>query len=328
MSKSGLINRRQFSSWVGAGLLGVSAGGVALAQDWPAKPIKLISPSTAGGSTDIIARLVGERLSAALGQNVIVEARPGGNGVIGSTSVATSPPDGYTLLLGGLPFQILGTAIMKDPPHDGVKDFTHIAYLGGVPFMFVVPADAPARNLQEFADWAKSQPAPLPIAATNTGSQPQFMLESFERQAGFKMIYVPYQGGVQVASAVAGHQVVAAMVSAPSAAPLLEARSVRLLAIAMAERVPKYPDVPTFSESGYKEIAGPVWFTLSGPPGMPKAIVERLNAEVRKGLASPEAQKVMATLGIVSEEMDPETLLKFYETENARWAPLANAYKN
>jgi tripartite-type tricarboxylate transporter receptor subunit TctC len=294
------------------------------AQDYPARPVRLVVPFAPGGASDGLARIVSDKLARKLGQQFVVENRGGAGGVIGSEVVAKSPPDGYTLVVSGIGSHVVAPA-MSPAPFDPLKSFTHIALFGGPPTGLMVNPAVQARSVTEFITLAKSQPGGLSYASPGHGTHAHLIGEMFRRRAGLNLVHVPYKGGgPAVADVVAGHVLVSFSTVAAALAQV-KAGKARFLAITAEQRLPDIPDVPTFAELGMPELTAITWFGLSGPAGMPRDIVNRLNAEVRAALAQQDVRDKLGSEGIEPNTLDADAFTAFVRSEIERWTPIAKA---
>ncbi|MFY3286944.1 Bug family tripartite tricarboxylate transporter substrate binding protein [Achromobacter xylosoxidans] len=278
----------------------------ALAQAaWPEKPITLIVPWAAGGSTDILARVLSEGLTQSLGQPVIVENRSGASGNIGSTFVARAKPDGYTLLVGSMSTHTMNQALYGNMPFDGVKDFTPIAELALVTNTMVVHPSVPAANVKEFIDYVKANPDKVAYASAGQGSTNHLSAALFEKAAGVKMMHIPYRGGAPaVLDTVAGRTQVL-FSAGTQTLPHVQTGKLKLLAVTEEQRSPLLPEAPTVAETlpGY-ELS--VWYGAFGPAGMPPELTTRLNQEINKILKRPDVVKKMGDMGVLLLDTTPE----------------------
>jgi tripartite-type tricarboxylate transporter receptor subunit TctC len=303
---------------------GVVAASAAAAEPWPTRPVRVIVPFSASGTADLLARLVAEKLGASLGQSFVIENRPGAGGNIGQEQVARAAPDGYTLVISSLGSFVINpifTPIAFDP----FRDFTHIAYLGGQPVMLIAANNQPYKTLPELVTYAKAHPGEVPYATISIGSQTQLLNELFQGKAGIKMNHVPYRGAGQIATDVIGGHLATGVVSLAVAGEQARAGTVRGLAISTEQRLPEYPDLPTFKEQGYPDIVASTWFALSGPAKLPRDIVERLNAEVVKALHAPDVQARFQREAIDTKTLDADAFTAFFKAEAERWTPLARS---
>ena len=297
----------------------------ATAQNWPAKPVRIVVPFAPGGTADTLGRLVAQKLGESLKENFVVENRPGAGGVLGSEQVAKSAPDGYTLVVSGIASHAIAPALPRSVPYDPVRDFTHIALFGGPPAVLVVNPALPAQSLKEFVDLLKKNPGKYSYGSPGNGTQGQLVAELFKQLAGVEMLHVPYKGASgAVADVMAGH-LPAASTTLSTAAGQIHGGRVRALAISAASRLPDYSGVPTFAELGYAELVATVWFSLSGPANLPADIVARLNAEVRRGLQAPDVRERLRHEGIVPGQLDAKEFTAFVADELKRWTPVVRA---
>ncbi|BDB26347.1 MFS transporter [Cupriavidus sp. TA19] len=274
-------------------------------ETWPQKPITLIVPWAAGGSTDILARVLSEHLTRSLGQPVIVDNKPGASGNIGSAMVARAKPDGYTLLVGSMSTHAMNPALMSNMPFRGVDDFTPLGLLAYVTNTMVVHPSVPAQNVRELVAYAKANPGKLAYASAGPGSTNHLSAVLFEKMAGIQMLHVPYKGGAPaVVDTVAG-QTQLLFSAGTQTLPHVKAGKLRLLAVTESKRSPLLPSVPTVAETlpGY-ELA--VWYGAFGPKGMPAELTARLNREINTVMAMPEVKAKMNAIGVETATSTPQ----------------------
>jgi tripartite-type tricarboxylate transporter receptor subunit TctC len=300
-----------------------SFASTANAQTWPAKPVKILVPFTAGGTADTLGRLAAQKLSEALGQQFVPENKPGASGLIAAAEAANSPPDGYTLFVSGIGGLIIASAITPNPPADVVTGYTHIVNFGGPPAVLLVHNDVPAKTLKELVAYAKANPGKLNYGSPSPGSQANLAFMLFQKEAGIALQHVAYRGGSQAMSDIVGGHIQVTSTALTSAAGTIATGRVRALAVSARHRVADYPDVPTFLEEGFPNVVAEVWFSLSGPKGIPADIVNKVNAAVLKGWQDPDARAKLLRDAIDPEPMDPAAFLAFVKSENAKWGPLA-----
>lgn len=294
----------------------------AYAQAYPAKPIRIISPFAAGGGSDFLARLLAAKLGSAMGQPVIVENKAGAGGALGTDFVAKAPPDGYTILIGSNGPLAVSPAFSNRLPYDPVRDLQPVALLTKQPFVLLTSASVPANDLREFIQLAKKQPGKLNYGTPGNGSAPHLAVEMLKMKTGMFITHIPYRGGPQALSDLLAGQIQLATADPNTAMPLLKQGRLRALAVTTANRSPLLPDVPTVAEigiSGY-EVAG--WFGALVPAGTPEAIVKRLNAEIAKVMASPEAKESLAGLGGDLLATTPAQFVTHIASETQRWREL------
>jgi tripartite-type tricarboxylate transporter receptor subunit TctC len=300
-------------------------GNGAFAQAWPAKPVRIIAPFAPGGSADTLGRIVAQKLTESLKETFIVENRPGAGGMIGSDFVAKAAPDGYTLVVSGVASHAVAPALPRGTPYDPVKDFTHIALFGGPPAVLAVNPNVPAKDLKELIALLKKEPRKYSYGSPGNGTHGQLVAELFKQLAGVDMQHVPYKGASgAVADLIAGHIPIAS-ITLSTAAGQIHGGKARALAISSANRLPDYPSVPTYAETGYKDLVATIWFSLSGPAGLPSDIVEKLNAEVRKALDSADARNRLRPEGIEPGKLSASEFSSFLAAEVKRWAPVVKA---
>ena len=295
------------------------------AQDWPARPVKIVVPFAPGGSADTLGRLVAQKLTEQLKENFVIENRGGAGGAVGADLVAKAQPDGYTLVVSGIASHVIAPLLPQGTPYDPQKDFTHIALFGGPPAVLAVNPSLPAKNLKDFVALAKAKPGALSYGSPGNGTQGQLVAELFKRLAGIDLQHVPYKGASgAVTDMIAGH-IPAVSTTLSTAAGQIRAGRARALAISASARLPEYPDIPTFAESGYPDLIATVWFSLSGPAGMPPRIVERLNGEVRRALELSDVKEKLRHEGITPNRLDAKEFTAFVADELRRWAPIVRA---
>lgn len=300
-------------------LCSVPLTGIALAQSYPSKPIKLVVPYPPGGSTDILARLLADRMSTSLGQNMLVENRAGATGVIGAEAVARSTADGYTLLMGaGGPITQVA-AIRPSMPYDSLKDFAPVILTAKAPKLLVVNPAVPADSPQKLVAFLKSKQREARYGSVGTGSSGHLANELLKLSAGVEMTHVPYKGGAQVITDLMAGHIDVVMEVIPQLLPLVRSGKIRALAISSATRSPLLPDTPTLAESGFPGYESYTWFGILAPAGTPAAIVERLNAEFGKILTTPELKKRLEDLGADFAPNTAGEYAKFLRDDLEKW---------
>ena len=285
---------------------------------YPERPITLIVPWAPGGSTDILARAIGEKLSISMGQPVVVDNRAGASGNIGSAAVARAKPDGYTLLIGSMSTHAMNPALMSNMPFRGSADFTPIALVANVINTMVVNPSVPAKNLREFIAYAKANPGKLAYASAGAGSTNHLSAEMFNKAAGIQMLHVPYKGGSPAVLATVANETQVLFSAGTQTLPHVKAGKLRLLAVTEPKRSKLLPDVPTVAEvlPGY-EMG--VWYAVFGPAGMPHDLVQHLNAEINKALALPEMRARMDAIGVDLVISTPEQLATQLKSDTDRY---------
>ncbi len=300
-------------------LLALAAAG-ASAQAYPAKPIRLVVPFPAGGATDLLARNVGQKLTEAWGQQVIVDNRPGVGGNIGAELVAKAAPDGYTLEMGAVGTPAIN-ASLRAKPYGQVKDFVPVILVAGMPNVLVVHPSVPVNSVAELIAYAKANPGKLNSASSsNSASSIDLPGELFEAMAGVRIAHVPYRGGAPAMQDLRGGQVQLMFDRLPSALPLIKAGKLKALAVTSATRAPALPEVPTMAEAGLPGFDASSWFGVLAPAGTPRAVVVKLNAEIGEWLASPDAKEKLAAIGANAAGGTPEDFAELIRTETAKWA--------
>jgi len=300
----------------------VAQTGISPSQTWPIKPVRIIAPFAPGGSADTLGRIVATKLTESFGQSFIVENRGGAGGLTGADSATRGVPDGYTLVVTGLGPLVIATAIAEKAPYDALRDFTHIALFGGPPSVLAVHPSLPAKDVKGLIALAKMKPGMLTYGSAGHGSTGQLVAETFRRAAGIDMQHVPYKGAAIAVTDLAGGHIHAISVTLTTAAAQIRSGKVRALAMSSAARLPDYSDVPTFRELGYPQLVASVWFSLSGPAGLPAEIVNRLNAEVRRVLQLRDVKDRLRAHAIEPGTLDPKEFADFVAAEYKRWGPM------
>ena len=272
------------------------SGGSALAQTWPTKPITLIVPFPPGGTTDVLARALGEKLSQALGQPIIVESKPGAGATLGADYVAKSKADGYTLLVGAV-HHTIATSVYKKLPYDFQKDFAPITMVALVPNVLVVNAATPVRNVAELVAMAKTQAGKLTYGSNGNGTAQHLIGTQFQNSTGTELVHIPYKGSGPLATDLLGGQITMSFDTVTPVLQHIKGGKLRPLAVTTAKRSSALPDVPTLDEAGLKGFDIGTWFGVLAPAATPKDIVSRLNAEMVKVIQSPEFRKRMDEIG-------------------------------
>ncbi|HNW63587.1 MAG TPA: tripartite tricarboxylate transporter substrate binding protein [Piscinibacter sp.] len=293
----------------------------AVAQEWPAKPIRIVVPFAAGGTSDILARALGERLQAALKQTVIIDNKAGAGGVIGADSVAKSAPDGTTFLLGTIASHAINPVLNPKMPYDAAKDFAPVILLGSISNVLLVGSDQPYKNVKELIAAVKAKPG-MPFASAGQGSSQHMSGEAFRLLAGVELTHVPYKGSAPAIQDVIGGQIPMSFETATVALPHIQSGKVRALAVTSAKRSKVLPDTPTLQEAGVAGFDVSSWQALYAPAGTPAAIVKRLNAEIEKIIAEPEMKARMDGLGLDHSPNTPEQFTAFGQSELVKWAKI------
>jgi tripartite-type tricarboxylate transporter receptor subunit TctC len=296
----------------------------AFAQSWPSGPIRLIVPFAPGGTTDLVARMVATPLAERLGVAIAVENRAGAGATVGSLMAAQAAPDGNTLLMSNIASHGIGPALYQNLRYDALRDFTHIALLITNPSVFVANPRAGIGNLAELAAQHRARPQGLDMASSGAGSSNHLLIVRMGQVLGREINHVPFRGAGPAMTAVIAGQVPLMSDSLPSAATHIRQGNVRPIAMSSAERHPAFPEVPTMREQGF-DVVSIGWFGLSGPAGMPAAVVERLSREVRDILAMADVRQRFQELGGTPGALSPAEYNAFVARELAEWAPLVRA---
>ncbi len=297
------------------------ASAVAAAQTWPAKAIEITVPYPPGGSSDVIARLIGAKLQESLKQTVIVMNRPGASTIIGTTHVAKAAPDGYQLLLADNPFLINAT-VMPTLAYDPLKDFAPIAIVGTSPQLFFAPLQR-SKSMAELIDGAKARPGAITVANAGAGSLTHLLGVILETQAGVKFNHIPYKGSAPALQDAMGNQVDAAISSTASGLVFVTGGKLRAVAVTSARRIPALPDVPTLEELGYKNMIVDNWWGFLAPAGTPRALVERIRDEIAKAITLPDVRERYAGLGVTPVAGSPADFQKTLDGEFRVWTKVA-----
>jgi len=298
--------------------LALLVGAPGYAAEWPTRPVHIVAPFGPAGAADKFARVLADYLPAELKQPVVVENRGGGGGIVGSAQVARAEPDGYTLLISSLASQAIAPALSPNPGFDSLRDFTHIAYFGGPPIGWVVTQGSDLRRVDDVIAKAR-QGTFAGYASSGVGTLGHLVAEAAMQQTGVRMSHIPYNTAA-LPDIIAGH-VPLASYAWSSVIGQVQAGSLRAIAVSSATRQPDFPDVPTFKEQGF-DIVASTWFALSGPAGLPKEIVGRLNREVYRIMERPDVRLRFAQDAIEFKSMTPDELTRLFEIEIARWGPV------
>ncbi len=323
MVKSIDIDRRGFIAGASALTL---AGSQAKAQAaFPSRPITLVVPFAAGGSTDIVARLVGQKMGEILGQSVVIENRGGAGGNVGSTAVARATPDGYTILMGTISTHALNPAILKTVTFDAVKDFTPISLLALVPNVMVVHPSFPAKTVAEVIEVLKANPDKYSYASSGVGTPLHLSGELFKSLGGVKMNHVPYRGAGPALNDVVSGAVPIMFDNLPSSAGFIRQGQLRAIGVTTAKRVSSFPDIPTIAEGGLVGYETYTWNALFGPANLPRPIVEKLNSVANQSLTDALVKQRLADVSAEIVGSTPEALGEHVKVELAKWGPIAKA---
>jgi len=311
-------------SIITAAIVALLAFSPAVAQDFPNRPVTLDIPCPAGGSTDLVGRLIAEGMSAELGQPVIVENRGGGGGSLGTAHLAKQPPDGYAVMMGTVSTHALNPALYKNLPYDAETSFAPVSLLVIVPNVLVVHPSFPANNLAEFIAVLKANPGKYNYASAGNGTPGHLSGELFKGMAGVEMQHIPYQGNGPALVDVLSGQVPIIFDNLPTSSGYIKSGKLKALGVTTATRAPSFPDLPTVAETlpGYETYS---WNALFAPAGTPPDRIAKLNAAALKSLASPKVQARLADFSAVTVGSTPEQLAAHVKAELAKWAPIVKA---
>jgi len=302
----------------------VSPAPAAHARDWPARPVRIVAPSTPGGAADLFGRLMADKLSQLLHQRFYVDNRAGGGGLIGANIVAHAEPDGYTFVTSSIAYHAIEPAASANPGFDPMRDATHVAYMGGPPNVFIVSPALGVHSLPELV--ARGREKTLDFVSPGNGTLGHLLVEAFARDAGMKVQHIPHKGSAQAMLDLLAGNVLFGSMTYSSALGQIRAGKVIPVAVSSKARIAEYPDVPTLAESGYPDLVANTWYALSGPAGVPEEIVVKLNHAVAEVLAMPDVKKKLDDDAIEREPMSPEQVTKFFAGQIAKWGPIAKQF--
>ena len=300
-------------------LLLLSLAGAGLAQDYPNRFVRFIVPYAPGGSSDVLARTLGQKLAASLGQQFVIDNRPGAGSMVGTDVAAKAAPDGYTILLSDMPHAI-NPSIHPKVPYDPVKDFSPVTVIGVSPMFLFTNTAFEATSLRELIALAKAQPAKLAIASGGNGATTHLVAELLQANAGIRLTHVPYKGAGPAIADVAAGQVPMTFTSMATAAPLVKSGRLRILGVTSPQRLAAFPDVPTFQESGVPGLTFEHWWGVMAPARTPAPVIEKLRSEIVKALDSAEVRERFVTLALQPRTSTPDQFRALIESDLARWA--------
>lgn len=300
-------------------LVGTILSTAALAQGYPSKPISLVVPQAAGGTNDIVARLIAPAFGDAIGASVVVENRPGAGGNIGTQSVARSPKDGYTLLVTINSAQAINPALYKNPGFDPVNDFVPLYYIGATPYVLVSPPGSPYKTLADVIAAAKKKPGELSYASAGNGTISHLLGAMLNTSAGVEMQHIPYKGVAPAINDVLGGQVPLAFASLPSALNYIKAGKLQAIAISSAKRSSAAPEIPTIAET-YPDCVGEVWVALFAPMGTPVDVIKKIQVAMDKTMTKPDVREKLTAQGLDLTPVPPAKLSALLKEELAKWA--------
>ncbi|CAN5463327.1 tripartite tricarboxylate transporter substrate binding protein [soil metagenome] len=320
MNGSGVrVSRRQACGQIAGALAAVSGFAPAVAAGYPDRAVKIVVPYAAGGGTDLAARVYAEALGTSLKQTFVVDNRPGASGITGTSFVAKSPPDGYTLILGGGAAMTINQSIFASLPYDPVRDFVAISLAAKLPLVMVVSGDLPVKTVAEFIDYAKKQPQGVTFSSPGTGTIIHLAGELFMARAGVKSLHIPYKGSSLGITDVASGQVNVSFDGLSTSLPLIRSGKLRALALSTSQRNDLLPDVPTLQEAGFKDFDVSTWYAFFAPAKTPPDVVQRLSAEVNRIARSKATLQLVGELGLMATATTPEQLEQMVREEGVRW---------
>jgi len=299
--------------------------GNAYAQSYPTKPVRMVVTFPPGGSSDVVARHIAPMLAERLGQQFVVDNRPGAGATIGAAEVARAPADGYTLMLSNTAPISLSPFMLDPSPYDPVKGFTHIAYIGSVPNVFVIHPSVPAKTIPEFVAWAKQQKDPIPYGSGGIGSIGHIVGELFAKEAGIKLNHIGYKGSSPMHNDLLGGTILFAVDTLPQNVQFQKTGKLRLLAVTSTKRATMAPDVPTVVELGFPNLVADNFFGISGPANLPKTVVDPVHKATMSALDDPKLVKSFEDVGIAIRKMSPEEFTAFVQKQVTDWAPAVKA---
>jgi tripartite-type tricarboxylate transporter receptor subunit TctC len=313
---------RSFNAWAMGGALFALALHATAQDAWPTKPITLVVPFAAGGTTDIVGRAVAQKLGEALHQTVVVDNRAGAGGTSGASAVAKSSADGYTLLLATIA-HTMAPSIYKTLPYDFVKDLDPIGLVAFTPNVLLVNPAIPASNVQEFVAYIKAHPGKVNYGSAGKGSTEHMSGELFRSMTGVDIQHIPYKGGAPMMTDLMAGQIQMAIETSPSAAPHVRSGAVKALAVTTMKRSSAYPGVPTLDEAGVKGFDVTTWYAIMAPHGTPAAVQARLHSELEKLLRLADVQASFEAQGVTAGDLTVEQLATFIRSETSKWAKVA-----
>jgi tripartite-type tricarboxylate transporter receptor subunit TctC len=288
------------------------------AQQYPDRPIKIIVPFGPGGFTDVAARILQKELAPAIGQAIIVENKPGAGSTIGTAEVAKAKPDGYTLVIVSTA-HVISPHLYKQMPYDALKDFAPVMKIAEGPYVLVVHPSLPVKSVGELIALAKAQPGKIDYASSGNGSAQHLVGALFVNMSGAELTHVPYKGSNQAMNDLLGGQVKVSFAGVPNVLPNVTSGKLKALGVSTARRYAEMPDVPTIAEAGVPGYDATIWLGVLAPPGTPREIVQKINAEITKVLSTPESRRLMASAGVEVATSTPEEFSRLMQSEMERW---------
>jgi len=295
------------------------------AQQWPSRPVKIIVPFPPGQGADIITRIIAERLAPALGQQIIVDNRPGAGAALGTEMGAKSAPDGYTLLNGGSAALAINPHLYKKLAYDTPRDFAPVTQLVDIAMVFVVTPSLAVQNIKDLTNLAKRRPGEVTYGSSGNGSTSHLVTAALASRAGLSLTHVPYKGAVPALADLMAGQVMMVADTPPTTLPHIKSKRIRPIATSMIKRIPQLPDVPTVDEQGIRGFNLNTWSSIVAPMGTPAPILDRLNTEIRKILAQPDVQKRLVDMGFIAVGSSREEFARFLTAEYASWAKIVQS---
>ena len=318
---------KYLSATLAAALFAVAGPGTsldALAQAYPNKPVKILVPFVAGGTSDIVARAVGQKLTEA-GYTALVENRPGANGSIAAEALAKSPADGYTILVGSIGVFAINMGLYKNPKYDTLKDFDAITVAVRTPNVLITPPNFPANSVKEFIDYARKNPGKVSYGSSGSGSSDHLSAELFKQQTKTFGVHIPYRGGAAAQTDIMAGNIEASFQNFGTVVPYIRAGKMKALAVTSAARMPQFPNLPTMIEAGLAGFDVTSWQAVAAPKGTPKDVVVKLQADIVRGFRSPELSQRFSDQGFETVLGSPDATTAFFKAEIERWAKVVKA---
>ncbi|MDB5810832.1 MAG: LacI family transcriptional regulator [Betaproteobacteria bacterium] len=313
----------KFAALACAAVFAAALSASTFAQNYPAKPIRIVIAQAPGSATDVISRIVGNRLSEALGQSIVVDARPGAGGVLGTEIAAKSAADGYTLFMGNNSTHGSNPALYAKLPYDAIKDFTPIIFIAATPYVLSVHPSVPVKTLKEFIAFAKTHPGQINYASAGNGSTHHFCGELLKSLAGINLVHVPYKGSTPALGALMGGEVSMMFSNVADTQPLIKGGRIRPLAVTADKRAAPLPEVPTMEEAGLRDFYVVSWFGLLAPAGTPPAVITRVNADTVKVLQRADVKAALGAQGLEVISGTPDQFATHIKSEIARMTKIA-----
>ena len=311
---------------LGSSVASAQAASTRSGQTWPTKPVRFITAFAAGGSSDLIARIIAEQLTATLGKQIVIDNRTGGNGVAGTAIAATAPADGYSFLV-IFDAHATNPSIQKSLPYDSIKDFTPIMQFASSPYVLMISPTSPFRSMDDLVKAAKAKPGALTLGSSGVGSRGHLAIALLEQRAGFKITQVPYRGPPQALTDVIGGQITMQMGTSLFGVPFIKSQRVRALGVSAAARIPQLPDVPTIAEQGFSGYEVNSWWGIVAPTGVPAPIRNQLHASLSEILARPELRARLEQVGATVRASKPHEFAAYIAEETTLWGKVVRDNK-